>query len=88
MPTIGETLPGYEVGGWNGILAPAGTAKPVIDRLHQEIVRVVRSPEFNQHLTSEGATAIGNTPAEFGARIEADIRKWARVIKEAGIKTE
>ena len=88
VPAIGETLPGYEVGGWNGILAPAGTPQAVIDRLHREIVRVVRSPEFNAHLTGEGAVAVGNTPAEFAARIQADIRKWAKVIKDAGIKAE
>ncbi len=88
VPSISETLPGYEARGWNGILAPAGTPKPVIDRLHRELVKVVRSPEFGQVLTSEGATAVGNTPAEFDAIIRADIKKWAKVIKEAGIRAE
>ena len=88
VPSISETLPGYEARGWNGILAPAGTPKPVIERLHREIVKVVRSPEFAQVLTNEGATAVGNTPAEFDAIIRADIRKWAKVIKDAGIRAE
>jgi tripartite-type tricarboxylate transporter receptor subunit TctC len=88
VPSISETLPGYEARGWNGILAPAGTPKPVIDRLHREIVKVVRSPEFAQVLTNEGATAGGNTPAEFDAVIRADIKKWAKVIKDAGIRAE
>jgi tripartite-type tricarboxylate transporter receptor subunit TctC len=88
VPSISETLPGYEARGWNGILAPAGTPKPVIDRLHRELVKVVRSPEFSQVLTAEGATAVGNTPAEFDAIIRADIKKWAKVIKEAGIRAE
>ena len=79
---------GFDVDGWNGILAPAGTPKPVIERLHREITKIVRSPEFSQQLTGEGATAVGNTPAEFAALIQADIRKWAEVVKDAGIQRE
>ena len=88
VPTIAETLPGYEARGWNGILAPARTPKSVIDRLHREIVKIVRSPEFNEVLVSEGATAGGNTPAEFDAIIRADLKKWAAVVKEAGLRAE
>jgi tripartite-type tricarboxylate transporter receptor subunit TctC len=88
VPAIGETVPGYEARGWNGILAPAGTPKSIIDRLHQEIVKVVRSPEFAQVLTGEGATAVGNTPAEFDAIIRADLTKWAKIIKENGIRAQ
>ena len=88
VPTIGETVAGYEARGWNGILAPAGTPRAIIDRLHQEIVKVVRSPEFGQVLTSEGATAVGNTPAEFDAIIRADVAKWAKIIKENGIRAQ
>ena len=86
VPPIGDTLPGYEARGWNGILAPAGTPKPVIDRLNREIVKVVRSTEFAQVLTSEGAMAVGNTPAEFDAIIRADIQKWAKIISDTGIR--
>ena len=85
---LADALPGYEATAWNGILAPAGTPKPVIERLHREITKIVRSPEFSQQLTGEGATAVGNTPAEFAALIQADIRKWAEVVKEAGIQRE
>jgi tripartite-type tricarboxylate transporter receptor subunit TctC len=88
VPTIAETLPGYEARGWNGILAPARTPKPIIDRLNREIVKIVRSSEFNEILASEGATAVGNTPEEFDAVIRADVKKWAEVIKEAGIRPE
>ena len=88
VPPIGDALPGYEARGWNGILAPAGTPKPVIERLNREIVKVVRSPEFNQLLVSEGATPVGNTPAEFDAVIRADVKKWAKIIKDAGIRAE
>ncbi|HEV7394316.1 MAG TPA: tripartite tricarboxylate transporter substrate binding protein [Burkholderiales bacterium] len=88
VPAIGETVAGYEARGWNGILAPAGTPKSIIDRLHQEIVKVVRSPEFAQVVTGEGATAIGNTPGEFDAIIRADLAKWAKIIKENGIRAQ
>lgn len=88
VPPIADALPGYEARGWNGILAPAGTPKNVIDRLNREIVKIVRSPEFGEHLITEGATAVGNTPAEFATVIRADIQKWAAVIKEAGIRNE
>ncbi len=88
VPPIAETVPGYEARGWNGILAPAGTPKPVIDRLHRDIVSVVRSPEFGKTLTGEGATAIGNTPGEFDANIRADIAKWAKIIRQTGIRAQ
>src|SRR5437764_7611046 len=88
VPPAADALPGYEARGWNGILAPAGTPKAIVERLHDGIVKVVRSPEFTQQLTNEGATAVGNTPPEFDAVIRADIAKWAAVIREAGIKSD
>ena len=88
VPPIADTLAGYEARGWNGILAPAGTPKPVIDRLNRELVKIVRSPEFAPVLTGEGATAVGNTPAEFDAIIRADVKKWAKIIRDAGIRAE
>ena len=88
VPAIAETVPGYEARGWNGILAPAGTPKTIVDRLHQEIVAVVHSPEFTKQLATEGAVPIGNSPAEFGRIIQADIDKWAKVVREAGIRPE
>ncbi len=86
VPPIADTLPGYEARGWNGILAPKGTPRAVINKLNREIVAIVSSPEFAQVLTSEGATAVGNTPAEFDAIIRADIKKWAKIIKDTGIR--
>jgi len=83
VPPIADTLPGYEARGWNGILAPAGTPKPIIARLNQELVKIIRSPDMSPALVSEGAIAIGNTPAEFDAIIRADIVKWAKIIKDA-----
>lgn len=86
VPPIADTLPGYEARGWNGILSPRGTPKTVVAGLHREIVSIVRSPEFAQVLVGEGATAVGNSPAEFDAIIRADITKWAKIIRETGIR--
>jgi tripartite-type tricarboxylate transporter receptor subunit TctC len=88
VPAIAETVPGYEARGWNGILAPAGTPKAIVDRLNKEIVLVVETPEFLKQLATEGAVPVGNSPAEFAAVIRADLDKWAKVVKEAGIRPE
>ena len=89
VPTMAEAgFPGGEYNFWVGVLAPAGTPQAIIDRLHREIVTIVRSPEFGRVMTGEGATAVGNTPAEFDAVIRADVQKWAKIVKEAGIRAE
>lgn len=88
VPPMGDTIPGYEARGWNGILAPAGTPKPVIDRLHRELVKIVHSPDFGQILSREGATPVGNTPAEFDKIIRADIAKWSKIVRDSGIKAD
>lgn len=88
VPPIAETVPGYEARGWNGILAPAGTPKAIVDRLNSELVKIIRSPEFGKILSREGATPVGNTPAEFQAVIRADLAKWSKIIKESGIKAQ
>ncbi len=89
VPTIDEAgVPGFEVIGWNGILAPANTPKPIIDRLHAEIVKVLRTPDVVERFTQNGADIIANTPAEFAAIVKADVAKWAKVIQSAGIRPE
>jgi len=87
IPTIAEAgLPGYEADGWNGVLAPAKTPQAIINQLHGEIVKVLRSRDVVQLLAAQGVYPVGNTPAEFAAIIKNDIEKWAKVIKSAGIK--
>lgn len=86
VPPIADTLPGYEARGWNGILAPRGTPAAIVNRLNRELVAIIRSPEFARVLTGEGATAVGNTPAEFDTIIRADIKKWAKIIHDTGIR--
>ena len=89
VPTIAEAaLPGFEVVGWNGLLAPAGTPKPTIDKLNADIVRILRRQEVVDQLKEQGVDVVGNTPEEFAARISADIAKWRDIIVAAGIKIE
>ncbi len=88
VPPIADTVPGYEARGWNGLLAPGGTPRPIIDRLNREIVRIVHTPEFSERIAGDGAVPVGNTPEQFGAIIRADIEKWARVIKDARIRAD
>ncbi len=88
MPTIGESVAGYEATQWFGLLAPAGTPRAIIDRVHQETVRALKSPEVIRQLVGEGADIIGSTPEVFAAYIKSETEKWARVIKAAGIKPQ
>jgi tripartite-type tricarboxylate transporter receptor subunit TctC len=89
VPSIAEAgLPGYEATQWFGVLAPAGTPRAIIDRLHQELSRAVRSPDVKERLTSEGAEIVGGTPEEFAAYIKSETDKWTKVIKSAGIKPQ
>jgi tripartite-type tricarboxylate transporter receptor subunit TctC len=68
-----------------GLLAPAGTPKDIINRMHHEIEKVLRSPEVQEKLSVSGAEPVGSTPEQFGAYIESEIRKWDRVVKQAKI---
>ena len=89
VPTIAESgLPGFEVVGWYGILAPARTPPAIIEQLHREFVKILQTPEIRDRLTSEGAEPVGNTPAEFTAFLKTDIARWAKVIKAAGAKLD
>ncbi|HYK14166.1 MAG TPA: tripartite tricarboxylate transporter substrate binding protein [Burkholderiales bacterium] len=89
VPTIAESgLPGFEVVGWYGVLAPARTPHPIVARLHNEFVKILQTQDIRDRLSSEGAEPVGNTPAEFTAFIKTDIGRWAKVIKAAGAKLD
>jgi tripartite-type tricarboxylate transporter receptor subunit TctC len=88
LPAIAETLPGFDVTSWEGILAPAGTPAAVVAKIAEEIKRVAAEPSFAQSLLKLGAVATSSTPEEFAAFIAADYAKWQRVVKEAGIKVQ
>jgi tripartite-type tricarboxylate transporter receptor subunit TctC len=88
VPTVAETLPGYESQNWWGLLAPAGTPKPVIDRLYATVSEVLQSKETSQRMETEGAEAVRMPPAEFKRFISSELAKWVKVAREAGIKAE
>jgi len=87
VPTIAEAgVPGYEVVGWNGILAPAKTPRAIIERLNADIVKVIRTPEVEADILAQGIEPIGNTPEEFGRIIRADVERWGKILKGAKTK--
>jgi tripartite-type tricarboxylate transporter receptor subunit TctC len=89
LPSISEAgLPGYEATQWFGILAPAGTPRPIIDRVNQDVTAALRSAEVKQHLASEGAEVVASTPEQFAEYLRSETTKWAKVIKAAGIKPQ
>jgi len=89
VPTIAEAgVPGYEANNWWGIVVPAGTPAAIIGRLHKELTVVLASAETKKRFESEGSEAAKMAPEEFGRFIAAETTKWAKVVKEAGIKAE
>lgn len=89
VPTIAEAgLPGYEAVNWWGLIAPAGTPPEVVARLHREITAIQRAPEVVRRFESEAVDAIQMSTAEFSAYIQEETVKWARVVREAGIKAQ
>jgi tripartite-type tricarboxylate transporter receptor subunit TctC len=81
-------LPGFEVLGWFGVVAPAGTPPAVIAKINGEIVRILNLPDVKQRLSEQGAEPAPSTPEEFGRLIRSDTAKWAKVIKSTGMKQE
>ena len=89
IPTMAESgLPGFEVGSWYGLLAPAGTPPEIIKRLHAEVVKAVGSAEVRERFQSFGSEPLGNSPDEFAAQIKSDIAKWAKVAKTANVRAD
>jgi len=88
VPTIAATIPDFDAIQWYGVVAPAGTPAPVIERLNGEINRALASPELRTRLEAEGADAAPGTPAAFGALIDSEIARWKPVVERANMKPE
>ncbi len=88
LPTIAETVPGYEVLSWYGLHAPKGTPPAIISRLHRELATIIRKPEISERLVGLGIEPEGNSPQEFLAQIKAEIAAWGKVIAAAKIPQE
>ena len=88
VPTIGSTVPGYAVESWYGLYAPAGTPKDVIDRLNAAGRKAARSPDFTRKVEQEGLNISAGDPAELDTYVRAEEARWARIVKENGIKAD
>ena len=88
LPTLSETLPGYDVTQWYGVLAPAGTPQDILDRLHKEIVRAIANPKVAQQFMNLDIEPVTSRSEEFSALIKTDMEKWAKLIKAAKIPVD
>ncbi len=88
VPTIAETVPGYEANNWWGVMAPAGVPETIVRKLNSESNAVMSMPDTKKRLAAEGAEPINTTPELFAKHIQAEILKWGKVTREAGIKAE
>jgi tripartite-type tricarboxylate transporter receptor subunit TctC len=86
VPTLAESgMPGFEVGAWQGVMVPAGTPAPVVERLNAEIVKALKASDVRERLALQGAEPLGSTPAEYGAYVRKELARWAGVVKATGV---
>ncbi|MFN9122655.1 MAG: tripartite tricarboxylate transporter substrate binding protein [bacterium] len=85
VPPIADTLPGFEAVTWVGLLAPAGTPREIVSRMHAEITKVVAAPDVRERFSASGAEPVASTPENFGAYLAAEVKQWERVVKQAKI---
>jgi len=89
IPTVAELgYPDYEISSWYGVLAPIGTPPEIVDRLHRELVAILRVPAVRSDLSAKGMEVVGNTPEQFAAELRADVARWGPIVKAAGIVVE
>ena len=89
VPTVAESgVPGYEVGVWFGFAAPAGTPRPIIDKLNAEIVKILHMPDVKEKFNLQGVESIGSTPEQFAAHLQAQRTVWSKVVREAGVRAD
>ena len=88
VPAVAETVPGFDVSSWAGLVAPAGTSRAIVTKLRDETVKVITGKELRERLAAEGAEPVGNTPEQFGAFMKAELDKWAKAVKAAGAQLD
>ena len=86
VPAVAETLPGFEVNSWYGLMAPAGTPPAIVNKLYQEVAQILKLPEIASRMKDNGLDPEGTTPEQYGAKIRDDLVRWANSVKAAGIK--
>jgi len=88
VPPIADTLPGFDAQSWTGMIAPTGTPRPILDRLHAAVVKALASPEVREKLAGQGVEVVGSTQAEFGEWLARETQRWSRIIRERNITVE
>jgi tripartite-type tricarboxylate transporter receptor subunit TctC len=88
VPTIAESVPGFDVATWYGPWAPAATPQPIVERLQSEIAKILQEPDVKERYGKLGAEPIGNAPADFDAYCRSELARWAGVVKLSGAKVE
>jgi len=89
VPTLAEAgLPGFEVGSWQGVFAPAGTPADIVRRLNAEIVKILNAPDVRDKLAALGAEVVANSPEEFATMVKSEVGKWADVVKKSGARVD
>ena len=89
LPTVAELgYPGFEVTAWYAVFGPAGMPRPVVTRLHDEIVKGLQAPDLRERFAALGATPVGTSPEELGAHVRAELSRWTRVIRAGNIAAE
>jgi len=87
IPAIAENLPGYAAFQWYGVLTPAGTPQDIINRLYEELGRVMQSQDLKSRIAGEGSISLSSTPQEFATHMREEAVKWAKVVEVSGAKT-
>jgi tripartite-type tricarboxylate transporter receptor subunit TctC len=88
LPTVAETLPGFDISLWQGIVAPAGTPRAIVAKLNAQIVKSLKTPDLNSKLAAQGLDAVGNTPAEFATYMKSEADKWAGIVRTSGARPD
>ena len=88
LPAMAEALPGFEVVGWYGVIGPANMPKPLVAKLHEELVKILNQPDVRGRIESDGSEPVGSSPEEFRRFMHADMDKWAKLVKESGAKLD
>lgn len=88
IPSISETLPGYDVTNWHGVIVPRGTPRPIVDRINSDLTKALTNKEMVTRLAADGVAPAGGTPEDFGARIAREIELWRKIVAQAGVKSQ
>jgi tripartite-type tricarboxylate transporter receptor subunit TctC len=86
--TVAETLPGFEITAWYGFMAPAGTPRELISKINEDVVNIIKRPDFQARLARDAIDPVGNTPEQFAAQIKTDLAMWTKIVKAAGPKLD